>query len=196
MSAREPGLEAYVQALELKLGRHRGRELQLSPPDFQLAREWFRGGLPLAVVLAGLDEAARGGSAPSTLRACRRTVERLAGAATASHAAGPSPPEPEGRALDALAARLEQLAAHSIVFAELAREARAGTAAERTALRERVEQASLAALPPEEREALLSSARRAIDRQGRGLDPAERAAALERHLLRRALERFGLFELL
>jgi hypothetical protein len=194
--ARERGLEAYVLAIERQLGRRRGREVQLSPPDFQLAREWFRGGLPLAVVLAGVDEAGSASRSPSTLAACRRAVERLAGAATSPHGAGPSPPEPQGRALSALATRLEQLTAHSTVFAELAREARTGVAAGGTIPRERVELACVAALQAEEREALLSSARRALERQGRGLNPEERAAALERHLLRRALERFGLLELL
>lgn len=200
MSARDPGLEAYVQAIERQLSRQRGRELSLSPPDFQLARGWFRGGLPLAAVLAGIDSAGSGARLPSTLKACRRAVERLAGATTAPPGAdAPVSEEPtEAGALSALAERLAQLSARSAAFVEVAREAPAlgtASAAGIAAWRARVGQASVAALSVDERDALLGSARRALERQG-NLNARERAAALERHLLRRALERFGLVDLL
>lgn len=70
-------LRAYVEALESHLGRLRGREVVLSPPEFALARAWHGVGIDLARVLAALDSHAA--THPSvSLSAVRRSVEAKA----------------------------------------------------------------------------------------------------------------------
>jgi hypothetical protein len=67
-------LRAFVEAIELHLGRLRGREVVLSPPDFALARAWHAAGIDLARVLAALDDHAARHPTVS-LSAVRRSVE-------------------------------------------------------------------------------------------------------------------------
>jgi hypothetical protein len=74
---RDPELEAYVGALEQHFGRRRGREYVLSPPEFELARDWFASGLAVATVLTGIDAAFAGENPPTSLTFCRRFVEAL-----------------------------------------------------------------------------------------------------------------------
>ncbi|MCL4817501.1 MAG: hypothetical protein KJ067_00080 [Vicinamibacteria bacterium] len=67
-------LRAFVEAIEVHLGRLRGREAVLSPPDFALARAWHAAGIDLARVLAELDSHAARHPTVS-LSAVRRSVE-------------------------------------------------------------------------------------------------------------------------
>jgi hypothetical protein len=98
-----------------------GRGLMLSPLDQELVADWERRGLPVAVVLRGLQygwedfllRRAPGASAPRSLRALRFAVEDEWRAFT-SRAVGDAPPPPstEARAaearLDAARARLAE----------------------------------------------------------------------------------------
>lgn len=72
---REGDLEAYVAGLERHLTRRRGREHVLSPRDFALARRWHAARIPLAEVLAALDDAFAAGHDVSSLAFCRKAVE-------------------------------------------------------------------------------------------------------------------------
>lgn len=200
--AADPGLAEYLAVIEQALARQLGREHVLSPPDFRLAREWHAAGLPLATLLAGLEAAFAAGFEPRSLQACRRFVERdwraeRARAGTINAAGAPEEP------LRALVERLESLAAAGDgAFAACAAEARAlvaqapgQRAAGRDALALRVTAAARACLGPLDEQAARREAERALRRQA-GLPETERAAALERHLTRRALERLGLVGLL
>ena len=73
MSAVE--LVAYVDALERRLTAQRGREHVLSPRDFARVRDWQRAGVPVARLLAAIDDAAREGEVLTSLAAL---VPRLA----------------------------------------------------------------------------------------------------------------------
>jgi hypothetical protein len=74
---RDPELETYVAAIERHLGRLRGREYILAPPEFELARQWFAAGVSLSTVRSGIDDAFAADSAPASLAFCRRFVEAL-----------------------------------------------------------------------------------------------------------------------
>lgn len=66
----DPGLTAYVDAVERHVSSLRGVEHTLAPRDFALVRRWYEAGVGLAEVLAAIDEAAQ--RAPVTsLHACR-----------------------------------------------------------------------------------------------------------------------------
>ena len=73
MSAAE--LVAYVDAVERRLTAQRGREHVLSPRDFARVRDWQRAGVPVARLLAAIDDAAREGEVLTSLAAL---VSRLA----------------------------------------------------------------------------------------------------------------------
>ena len=47
---------AYFRAIEETFVRLRGAPLLLSPADFQVAAEWHRGGVPVGLVIATLEE--------------------------------------------------------------------------------------------------------------------------------------------
>ena len=81
---RDPELERYVNAIERHLGRRRGREHVLAPPEFELARQWFAAGVAISTVLTGIDDAFAADSLPTSLTFCRRFVEALANAARRS----------------------------------------------------------------------------------------------------------------
>jgi hypothetical protein len=72
---RDPGLDAYVEAIENHLSRRRGREHTLAPRDFDLARGWYVAGVSAADVLSGIDEAFAAGETVASLTFCRRFVE-------------------------------------------------------------------------------------------------------------------------
>ena len=82
---KDPALEAYVEAIEALLARRRGAERVLGPRDFALARSWYRAGVPLANVLAAIEEAfASGEQQFSSLSFCAARVEvRTAGPGSA-----------------------------------------------------------------------------------------------------------------
>ncbi len=82
----DPGLQAYIAALEADLTRRRGRAVTLNPPEFALVRGWFAAGVGLGDVLAALDAQ---GDRPR-LAACTRV---LRGTGPGSlRAAAPAPP--------------------------------------------------------------------------------------------------------
>jgi hypothetical protein len=81
---KDPGTEAYVQAIEAHLRSRRGVDHILSPRDFALARAWCDAGIPLATVLVGIDLAFQSAEGATSLAYCRRRVEDLA-------ACGPRP---------------------------------------------------------------------------------------------------------
>jgi hypothetical protein len=70
-------LESYVSAIERHLGRRRGREHVLAPPEFELTRQWFTAGVSLSTVLTGIDDAFSTDAVPTSLTSCRRFVEAL-----------------------------------------------------------------------------------------------------------------------
>jgi len=202
--AADPELSAYVGAIEAALTRQLGREHVLSPPDFNLARGWHAAGLPLAIVVAGLERAIAAGFEPRSLLACRRFVESGARAALAAGAPATALPALDDPLLP-LAERLEGLAAAGYpgfaAWAALARDilAESPGEAERdpkrvSALARGVAATARAALGRDDEERARAEAGRALRRQP-GLPDEERAAALERHLTRRALERLGLSRL-
>ncbi|MFQ5742598.1 MAG: hypothetical protein ACE5HV_03290 [Acidobacteriota bacterium] len=49
--------EAYFRRIEEHFGQRRGGPILLSPRDWQLIRDWRRQGIPLAVVLRGINQA-------------------------------------------------------------------------------------------------------------------------------------------
>ena len=77
---KDPGLEAYVEAIEGHLRARRGVEHILSPRDFALAKGWHEAGVPLATVLVGMDRAFESAKDVTSLAYCRRRVEELAAA--------------------------------------------------------------------------------------------------------------------
>ncbi len=81
---KDPGIEAYVDAIEAHLRSRRGVDHLLSPRDFALARAWHDSGIPLATVLVGIDLAFESTEHATSLAFCKRRVEELA-------ACGPRP---------------------------------------------------------------------------------------------------------
>jgi hypothetical protein len=81
-TASPTGDHAYFQTIEESFIRLRGAPLLLSPSDWQLARQWRREGIPLALVLATLEQvfaqrAARGAKGRiQGLRYCADAMER------------------------------------------------------------------------------------------------------------------------
>jgi hypothetical protein len=67
-------LTRYAEAVERRLGQHRGREHVLSPRDFDLVRSWYGGGIPLARALDAIDRAVAADGALTSLAPLRRTL--------------------------------------------------------------------------------------------------------------------------
>jgi hypothetical protein len=67
-------LTRYAEAVERRLGQHRGHEHVLSPRDFDLVRTWYSGGIPLARALDAIDRAAQADGALTSLAPLRRTL--------------------------------------------------------------------------------------------------------------------------
>jgi hypothetical protein len=88
---KDPGLEAYVEAIEAHFRARRGADHPLSPRDFALARSWHEAGVPLATVLVGIDRAFDGTGGVASLAYCRRRIEELLAARPRS-GPGPVPP--------------------------------------------------------------------------------------------------------
>jgi hypothetical protein len=104
---RDPGLESFVEALETALRGFRGVDHALSPREFALARGWYEGGVPLAVVLLALDLAFEADPSISSLAACRRRVDQLARGT--AHGARPTGHEATRPSLPDLGERLSEL---------------------------------------------------------------------------------------
>jgi hypothetical protein len=204
---RDPQLEAYVVAIERHLSSLKGSEHVLSPPDFALARAWHAAAVPLAAVLAGIDRALEDDAGVSSLKRCRRFVERLAASAPAAAAgASATPPSDElSGLLEALRGALAGAApaaafelparrlAELLDLTAVAREPNWDYLRRKlTELDELVDQAALEALPPGELLTLTAEAKLALPAQKtRGRAPALEQARL-RYLRRRARARFAL----
>ncbi len=169
---------AFYRAVEDHFAALRGTPVLFSPKDFALLRRWWREGVPLAAVLAGVSEAAerrreRDGDPVSSLSYCRHAVARHAKRLAANRvgAAAPVAGPDVGAALAALAAALGEAAArwreHPAAHAVLADLERAVSSLPRDAEPAALEQA-LAELELGGLEALA----RAL--------PAERRAEIER----------------
>src|SRR5262245_5879970 len=105
--------QRYFRAIEAAFVRLRGAPLLLSPADWQVARRWFEEGVPLDLVVRGLEEVfarrrERGAKGRiSSLRYCAPAVEHAWEEVASLTAAGrTAPAEP----ID-IAARLAALAA-------------------------------------------------------------------------------------
>jgi len=210
---REREIEYYRQVEDFFAGL-RGVPHVLSPRDFQLLREWWRDGVPLAAVLGGIAEVfekKRERNDPDpvvSLTYCRHAVARharaLAEARTGRHApsAEAPPGTPPGEALEAIAEALEAAARETGAAAarralsgavdRLRRTApRAENEAEAADILASVETWLLAALrealPSEEREALEEEARALARRSGARGEAFDRTvrAAEDRALRRR-----------
>jgi len=108
---------AYYRAVEDHFAALRGSPFLFSPKDFALLRGWWRDGVPLAAVLAGVGEAwerrrERGADPISSLTYCRHAVRRHAVRLTAARVgtAGPGPVVDVGAVLTSLAARVNDVA--------------------------------------------------------------------------------------
>jgi len=111
---RDPGLEAFLEAIEAALRSRRGVDHVLSPREFAIARGWHDAGVPLATVLVAIDLAFEADPSSSSLAFCRRRVEQLAagdprgGRPARQEVARPSLPELAER-LSELHQRLQEL---------------------------------------------------------------------------------------
>ena len=209
---KDPGLEAYVEAIEGHLRARRGVEHILSPRDFAIARGWHTAGVPLATVLVGMDRAFDDTADVTSLAFCRRRVEQLA---VAGPAAGTRPAPPvESVAVDDVARLLHELVDHldrlkprtggsfdspqrkiREVQDLLAVATRPNVDYVRGKLREiddDVSAAVLQALPAEEIAAFREEAQRAIERHRGRVDDAALVDAMDRYTLQRAREKLGL----
>jgi Arc/MetJ family transcription regulator len=108
---KDPGLEAFVEAIESHLRARRGVDHILSPRDFALARGWNQAGVPLATVLVGIDRAFDSTPGVTSLAYCRRRVEELAtvGPGPARRPAPPAETVPAGEVAGLLSDLREQL---------------------------------------------------------------------------------------
>jgi hypothetical protein len=202
---RDPGLEAFVEAIESSMRARRGKEHVLSPRDFALARGWHEAGVPLASVLVAIDAAFERDPSTASLALVRRRVEELAGGGSRAASALPRETErvslPElAERLDALRERLEQLPgrAAALPLAELAELSDLVAVASRpnwdylrTRLRrvdELVAGAAVEALSGGEADALRSEVARAVARQRGKVDERALGEAAERLLRQRARE--------
>ena len=73
-----PQEESYYAAVETHFVERRGSPLFITPSEWQLVWEWEREGIPLRVVMEGIDrvfERPKTGQKPRKLSYCRQTVE-------------------------------------------------------------------------------------------------------------------------
>lgn len=203
---------AYYRAVEDAFAALRGTVFIFNPKDFALLQGWWRAGVPLAAVMAGLAEVfdrarQREADPPSSLAYCRHAVVRHAKRLVAAHVGGgeaasavevgPSLERLAG-AVRAAAARWLACEAVASLLDSLARAIEgvpsAAPAAAVEATLERLEggalDALLAALPDDVRDSLL----REVDRAPVGADLAPEVAARSRRALvsRAVRERVGL----
>ncbi|HSN55551.1 MAG TPA: hypothetical protein VLT32_12810 [Candidatus Sulfomarinibacteraceae bacterium] len=121
MDRPDPELEYYRRVEDL-FACLRGMPHILSPRDFQLLRQWWRDGVPMAAVVTGLTEVfakarERGDDDPvASLSYCRHAVRRQARRLAAMHAGAgdgdrSTSPPPDQEGLRSLVAALEAVAA-------------------------------------------------------------------------------------
>jgi hypothetical protein len=208
-SVRDPGLEAFAEAVESALRSRRGVDHVLSPREFALARSWHDAGVPLATVLVAVDLAFDADPSVSSLAYCRRSVEQLAAGTTrhggpTGHERGrPSLPELAER-LEALRARLQDLPPHAAALpmqeveevddlVAVASRPNWEYLAERLGrIDELVSAAALEALDPGDLETLRAEASRAADRHRGRVGARSLEDAVERLVRQRARERLRL----
>ncbi len=208
-SPRDPGLEAFLEAIEATLRSRRGVDHVLSPREFALARGWYDTGVPLATVLVAIDQAFEADPSLSGLALCRRRVEQLAagaprGGRPTRHEAGrPSLPELAER-LSALRERLQELPSRAAALPLQEVEEVGGLVAvagrpnwdylgERLErIDELVSAAALEALSSREIEGLRAEADRAAERQRGRVDSRALEDAVERLVRQHARERLQL----
>jgi hypothetical protein len=208
------GLDGYVDAIESHFRTHKGAEVTLSPRDFALARSWHQSGVPLAVVLLGIDSAFAADPSASSLSFCRRRIEDLASSSSSTTPPGGAAAGTErlhsGEVLEVLTlleVRLRAVAPHSRGAFELALRrleevrdlvtvaSRPNWDYVRSKLREiddSVSGAALSALPADEQSALRDEAARAGERHRGRVDAASLAEAVSRFAVQRAREKLGL----
>ncbi len=204
--ARDPELDAFVEAIEAELRTRRGKEHVLSPRDFALARGYHEAGVSLATVLVAIDAAFERDPATASLAACRRRIEELAvpsAGRAARDAERASLPEVTER-LDSLRERLLELPgrAAALPLAELQELADLVAVSSRPNwdyLRERLQrldslvgEAAVEALSPEQAEGLRSETVRAAQRHQGRVDPRALQEVQERLFRQRARERLRL----
>ncbi|HPC82039.1 MAG TPA: hypothetical protein P5234_02075 [Thermoanaerobaculaceae bacterium] len=109
---------AYYRAVEDAFAALRGTVFIFKPKDFALLQGWWRAGVPLAAVMAGLAEVferarQRDADPPSSLAYCRHAVNRHAKRLAAAHVGGgkPAPGVQVGPALARLVAAVRRSAA-------------------------------------------------------------------------------------
>jgi len=198
-----------VEAIEAHLRRHRGTEHVLSPRDFALARGWYETGVPLAVVLVGVDRAFEATPDATALAFCRRRVEELAASGPLERARGggageASTPGDVAEVLGLLHQRLVELPRPGFALALrkteevqdlLAVAARPNWDYLRRKLMEIdevVSVAALEALSPEETGRIQVEAARAAERHRGRVAPAALDDAVRRLVRQRAREHFRL----
>jgi hypothetical protein len=132
MTGDDPEIE-YLRAVEELFTTLRGVPHILSPQDVHLVREWWRDGVPLAAVGAGVGEVIdrkRGANDPdpvASLSYCRHAVRRAA-RRLSEQREGLSSDVPEGRAATVRRA-VHNVASMLTAAADGCRASRAGTAA-------------------------------------------------------------------
>lgn len=187
--------QTYFQRIEETFIRLRGAPLLLSPADWRVAQEWRQQGVPLALVLATLEEvfaarAARGGRgrvnslryvAPAVEAAWERARELQASGASVEPAAGPSTEERLARLADSLPAALPRRARWGDAIRSLEGTPEA-VEARLAAVEAELHEALRAALDPATASELEREVDEALSRAG------ARIAAEERQRLRRQLE--------
>lgn len=206
---RDPGLEAFAQAIESTFRSRRGVDHVLSPREFALARGWYDAGVPLATVLVAIDLAFDADPSASSLAFCRRSVEQLAagttrpGGRTGPELGRPSLPELAER-LESLRARLQELPPHAAALpiqeveevddlVAVASRPNWEYLAERLErIDELVSTAALEALGPGDLETLRGEASRAADRHRGRVDARSLEDAVERLVRQRAREQLQL----
>ena len=204
---REPGLVAFVEAIEATLGGWRGTQHLLSPRDFALARRWYEAGVPLAAVLVAIDRAAADDPSLTSLASVRRRVESLAPLGPRPGATG----EPERASLPELGERLAALRERLLELpgriaarplSELGEVADLVAVASRPnwdylrshlrRIDEMVATAALESLPQAEAERLRAEAEQAAGRHRGRVDPHTLDEAVGRLVRQRARERLQL----
>jgi hypothetical protein len=200
--ARDPELDAFVEAIETAFRTRRGREHVLHPREFALARGFHEAGVSLATVLVAIDAAFEADPATTSLAACRRRIEELA-----APLAGRAPRESEraslpevSERLDSLRERLHELPgrAAALPLAELTELADLVAVASRPNwdyLRERLRRldalvgaAAVEALRPDQAEALRGETARAAERHRGRVDVRALSEVTERLFRQRARE--------
>jgi hypothetical protein len=200
--ARDPELDAFVEAIETAFRTRRGREHVLHPREFALARGFHEAGVSLATVLVAIDAAFEADPATTSLAACRRRIEELA-----APLAGRAPRESEraslpevSERLDSLRERLHELPgrAAALPLAELTELADLVAVASRPNwdyLRERLRRldalvgaAAVEALRPDQAEALRGETARAAERHRGRVDERALSEVTERLFRQRARE--------